>query len=135
MLVPQKAADRAGVSRKTIMDAIKTQKLYAIRDNGNRWQIKEDDLAQWIGDRSGRVVSPPPTNTSVEVSLVTERLVAAEAHAARLEALLEKQEADFRERLSQRDEDYRGAMALLEEAQRPRGLIEILMGRKDKSPG
>lgn len=52
MLSPQKAADRAGVSRKTIMDQIHAGKLNATRNNHNRWQIAPEDLDTWLSDRA-----------------------------------------------------------------------------------
>lgn len=51
-LSPQQAAHQAGVSRGTIMNAIKYGSLTAIRDNRNRWKISPDDLSKWIAGRS-----------------------------------------------------------------------------------
>lgn len=64
-LTPQQAADRARVSRGTIMNAIKDSSLIAIRDNRNRWQIPSDELAKWVSDRTANVsakVSETPAN-------------------------------------------------------------------------
>lgn len=44
---PAQAARVAGVSRWTIMRAIKSLDLNAIRDNRNCWQISRDDLDSW----------------------------------------------------------------------------------------
>ena len=52
MLTPQQAANRAQVSRGTIMNAIKDRHLVARRDNRNRWQIDPADLTKWLSDRS-----------------------------------------------------------------------------------
>jgi predicted site-specific integrase-resolvase len=49
MLTPAKAAQIAQVSRTTVMNAIKSSDLHAVRDNKNRWQIDENDLKQWSG--------------------------------------------------------------------------------------
>lgn len=51
-LTPQQAAERAGVSRGTIMNAIKDSSLSAFRDNRNRWQIPVEDLSKWMSERS-----------------------------------------------------------------------------------
>ncbi|MBQ4827533.1 helix-turn-helix domain-containing protein [Leisingera sp. HS039] len=141
MISPQKAAERAGVSRRTIMVAIEGKSLKAQRNNRNHWQIDPEDLKTWIESRGGKPdlasldVSVPPTEPTVEVARLTEQLRAAEDRITDLETRLEKKDADFRERLTQRNADYREAMGLLKEAQRPRGLLELIWGRKDKSPG
>lgn len=51
-LTPQQAAERAGVSRGTIMNAIKDSSLLAFRDNRNRWQIPVEELSKWMSERS-----------------------------------------------------------------------------------
>lgn len=51
MFSPQKAAQKANVSRKTIMNAIKSMELKAHRNNENYWVIKPTDLANWMKDR------------------------------------------------------------------------------------
>lgn len=51
-LTPQQAAERAGVSRGTIMNAIKDNGLSAFRDNRNRWQIPIEELSKWMSERS-----------------------------------------------------------------------------------
>lgn len=119
MLSPQKAADRAGVSRKTIMDAITSQKLHAIRDNRNRWQIAEDDLERWMEGRTDRKISPPTTDTSSDTIRLEEQLKSALKEAGMYREQLEKSEAE-KERL----------MDLLKEAQRRRSWLEILTGKR-----
>jgi excisionase family DNA binding protein len=47
MLTPAKAAEIAGVSRTTIMKALKNHDLKAVRDNRNRWQIDSEELTRW----------------------------------------------------------------------------------------
>ena len=90
MLSPQKAADQAQVSRKTIMDQIHAGKLNATRNNHNRWQIAPEDLDAWLSDRAPVRKTEATTNTysdilkkleqdnvTLKVSLeATERLVA-----------------------------------------------------------
>lgn len=51
-LTPQQAANRANVSRGTIMNAIKYGNLIAFRDNRNRWQIDDSELSKWLSART-----------------------------------------------------------------------------------
>lgn len=44
---PAQAAQRAGVSRWTIMRAIKSNEIKAFRDNRNQWRITEEALVGW----------------------------------------------------------------------------------------
>lgn len=44
---PAQAAQATGVSRWTIMRAIKDQLLLANRDNRNHWRIDPEDLDRW----------------------------------------------------------------------------------------
>lgn len=46
-LSPAQAAQVVGVSRWTIMRAIKDQNLLAKRDNRNHWSINPNDLDKW----------------------------------------------------------------------------------------
>lgn len=66
-LTPQQAAERAGTSRGTIMNAIKSKDLSAFRDNRNRWQIPTEELSKWVSKRAdiitGSVDSSLPLRT------------------------------------------------------------------------
>lgn len=44
---PAYAAQSKNVSRRTIMRAIESQDLKAIRDNRNHWKIERQDLDRW----------------------------------------------------------------------------------------
>lgn len=154
MVSPQKAAEIAGVSRRTIMVAIENRALKASRNNRNHWQISDEDLQTWMAPRSQQAQpaslkpSDTPTDTITEtdliVALLEEQLKSAQAEAAgyreeidRLkdEHLIQMAEsaASFNERLTQRDGDYQQAMEMLREAQRPRGLWEWLTGARPKA--
>jgi hypothetical protein len=61
MYSPQKSAEIAGVSRKTVMDAINAQKLKSKRNNRNYWVISEVDLKAWMDSR--RVKLKPDTSS------------------------------------------------------------------------
>lgn len=122
MLTPQKAADKAGVSRKTIMDAITAGKINAKRDNRNRWQIEEPDLQRWMDSREIRPQPKPisDTNTvrSVEVAVLEERLLSSE-----------KQITIYLQQLEDAKAEKARLLTLLEDAQRKRGWMEVLFGR------
>ena len=66
VLSPQKAAERAGVSRKTVMDQIHAGKLKAERNNLNRWQIAPDDLEAWLSYRVATRKTDTTTDTYTE---------------------------------------------------------------------
>jgi len=97
MFSPAKAAIKAGVSRKTIMNSIKGLDLPAHRNNQNHWAIRPTDLANWMREREKRsTISPSETNSSIppiaptpqhelialkfqlELSLVKQKLEASE---------------------------------------------------------
>jgi excisionase family DNA binding protein len=87
---PAQAAQVAGVSRWTIMRAIKAQELQAIRDNRNHWQIAPDALDKW---RSSTVRTPDDLHTS-EADSLRATLAAETTRADVAEALLAATQAD-----------------------------------------
>ena len=64
MYSPQNAAGIAGVSRKTVMDAITAQKLNATRNNRNHWVISKDDLKAWMDTRGVKLKSDTSSDAS-----------------------------------------------------------------------
>lgn len=71
MFSPQQAAKKANVSRKTIMNNIKSGKLKAHRNNENHWSIRPTDLENWLRERNKNALTPPtypPTDTPTEIS-------------------------------------------------------------------
>ena len=125
MLTPQKSADTAGVSRKTIMDAINAHYLHAIRNNRGHWQIEETDLQAWMDGRETKATATKPDDTtsdkSVEVAVLHERLIAAE-----------KQSEIYLQQLSDAKAEKADLVELLRQAQRRRSLWEALFGRAGK---
>lgn len=104
MLSPQKAAERAGVSRKTIMDNIHAGKIKAARNNLNRWQIAPEDLEAWLADRVPTNKTDTNTNTYSETLRELEKenvslKVALQAAEKRV-ADLEEDRAHWREQAS-----------------------------------
>ena len=90
-LSPQQAADRAGVSRKAIMDAIKADKVRAWKSNeSGRWEVVAASLQAWAEARTTRRAVTYDDTTSKEVAGGADELVSlrAERDEARIEARL-----------------------------------------------
>ncbi|MEN8659814.1 MAG: helix-turn-helix domain-containing protein [Marivita sp.] len=69
MFSPQQAANKAGVSRKTVMNAIENMQLPAHRNNRNHWSIRPTDLANWMRDRE-KNRPEPTTESSSEIPVI-----------------------------------------------------------------
>jgi excisionase family DNA binding protein len=80
---PAQAAQVAGVSRWTIMRAIKAQELQAMRDNRNHWQIAPDALDRW---RVSTVRTPDTAHTLPTYQDSPETLAKLAAETARADA-------------------------------------------------
>jgi len=81
-LTPQQAANRAKVSRGTIMNAIKDGSLIAFRDNRGRWQIDPAELSKWLSYRAAIITDNtvnPDIQTSVHVDENIIRIAVLEA--------------------------------------------------------
>lgn len=153
-LSPQQAADRAGVSRKAIMDAIKAEKIRAWKSNeSGRWEVVPESLQTWIEARTTRgavtLDVTNPSSVAVEqdevVKLRAERDEAIlEARLAakdvqRLTVLLDREReavaheqdavADLRRRLDGADERVRALTPLPKQTGLLGRLREALMGR------
>ena len=61
---PKAAAAHVGCGRTTIMRALSTNELRAIRDNKNAWRISKADLDEWAGQRP--VTDPLPPSPAHE---------------------------------------------------------------------
>ncbi|AZY96069.1 hypothetical protein EOJ32_19965 (plasmid) [Paracoccus sp. Arc7-R13] len=94
---PAQAAQVAGVSRWTVMRAIKSHELQAKRDNRNQWRITPEALKGW---RSHSVHTPEASHTKhtseamielrEKLAAATARANAAEADRDRWQAIAEK---------------------------------------------
>lgn len=149
MLSPQKAADLAGVSRKTILDHIKSMKLHAIRDNRNRWQISEEDFEAWLKSRSRAkkpdtttepplVVSPKSNSEGIELAVTRKELEMLRfqlsektQRADQLQSTLDGLQAELRTERQRAAQERKQLIDAITEAQRPRTLIERVFGKKD----
>ena len=87
MYTPQKAAGIAGVSRKTVMDAINAQKLNATRNNRNHWVISEDDLTAWMDSRGVKHI--PDTSSDTSSDAITQLSVENSSLKAEVKAVRE----------------------------------------------
>jgi len=103
---PKAAATHVGCGRTTIMRALSTGELAAIRDNKNAWRIAEHDLASWAGQRPATDQTLPSSTlghsltTYADTSETLARLAVAEARLA--DALAERDRwREMAERLSQ----------------------------------
>lgn len=107
LLSPRQAATRIGCGRSSIMRALASGDLRAIRDNKNTWQIDIEDLLHWSGQRTGpspdidrtvTVDQPGPDRTTdaqlvdiqVRLAVAEARLSDVTAERDRLAHLLEK---------------------------------------------
>lgn len=101
-LSPAQAAQATGVSRWTIMRAIKNQILLAKRDNRNHWCIDPDDLDRWRHSTVRTVEAAHPLHT---INDTPEKLVKV--------AFLQAENSQLRERLleAQADRDAWREMA------------------------
>lgn len=83
-LSPEQAAQAAGVSRWTILRAIKAGRLKAFRDNSGRWRIGQGDLQDWQAAqvphsvRDGAAHSAAVASLAAEADLLRVKLLAAE---------------------------------------------------------
>lgn len=103
---PAQAAQAAGVSRWTIMRAIKAHKLQATRDNRNQWKIAAEDLDRW---RLHSVRTPEAVHTLHTHEVVTElreRLATETARANAAEAMLSREQEVLKDALIDRDRWY-----------------------------
>lgn len=142
---PAHAAQSKNVSRRTVMRAIVTHELKAIRDNRNHWKIDPQDLDRWADAQCAPSGHAHPILPTTPTSDLEAKLAVAEAQrdAAReqlagvqedrdrwrkmAEKLADKETviADLRE---DRDKWRQQATALLED-KRPKGFFKRLLGQ------
>lgn len=91
---PAQAAQAAGVSRWTIMRAIKAKELRAIRDNRNHWRIAPDDLDSWQAHTVRTEVDLHTSHTTEIVTELREQLSAETMRADAAERARDQAEAD-----------------------------------------
>ena len=135
---PAKAATKAGVSRKTIMNSIKSLDLPAHRNNHNHWVIRPTDLANWIREREKRSPKAPSEKTSgipplaptpqheldalksqLELSFVKQRLEASEHDNVKLKQAVDELKAELKERRDELSQVWREVTDKLVSLARP----------------
>lgn len=82
-LTPAQAAQSVGLSRWSVMRAIKSGRLKALRDNRGVWRIAPDDLREWAAHtshmvREGAGAQEAGGNLLVALAVMTARAEAAE---------------------------------------------------------
>ena len=126
MFSPAKAATKAGVSRKTVMNSIKSLDLPAHRNNQNHWAIRPTDLANWMREREKRSpIAPSETNRGIphiaptpqhelialkvqlELSFVKQKLEASEHDNERLKREVFEIKAELKESRDQMNKVWR----------------------------
>ena len=126
MFSPAKAATKAGVSRKTVMNSIKSLELPAHRNNQNHWVIRPTDLANWMRERGKQTPKAPSENTrgvppvvltpqyeldalkaQLELSFVKQRLEASEQDNAKLKQEVSALKAELKESRDQMNQVWR----------------------------
>lgn len=122
-LSPRKAADHVGCGRSSIMRALASAELPAIRDNRNRWQIDVADLEKWSDKRPG----PSPDRGSVtDRSDPVDPAQTIYADTPETTARLAVAEARLSDVMAERDR----LVSMLEKALQPRpGIIDRLFRR------
>ena len=126
MFSPAKAATKAGVSRKTVMNSIKNLELPAHRNNQNHWMIRPTDLANWMREREKRSPKAPSENPSgippiaptpqheldalkaqLELSFVKQRLEASEHDNTKLKQEVSDLKAELKESRDEMNQVWR----------------------------
>lgn len=105
---PAHAALAKGVSRWTIMRAIKSGELVAYRDNKNQWRITSEELEAWRPHSDAAHHELQGSHTADDLSV---KLQEANTRASLAEALLNREREALQEMRAERD-------AWKEEAQR-----------------
>ena len=115
---PAQAAHLKGVSRRTIMRAIESHELQALRDNRNHWKIDPQALDKWA---DAQWATSEHAHPEVPTSDLAISLARAEAERDALREQLEqtKEDRDHWRGLAERQQD-------LLRSQRPRSFLKKL---------
>ena len=146
MFSPQQAANKAGVSRKTVMNSIKKMTLPANRNNRNHWVIRPTDLANWMHEREKEKPQPSTANigevpviaitptqelellkSQLELSFSKQRLDAAEKANNELRSEVSELKDDLRKSRADLNDVWRQVTSLLVAFAKPRGGINPLI--------
>ena len=139
MFSPQQAANKAGVSRRTVMSAIENMQLPAHRNNRNHWSIRPTDLANWMQEREKNKPSPPadssrdksviastPTQelellkSQLSLNFTQQRLEAVEQTNEELRAEVRELKDDLRQSRADLNDVWRQVTSVLADLAKPR---------------
>jgi excisionase family DNA binding protein len=110
---PAQAAQAAGVSRWTIMRAINSQELQAIRGNRNQWKIALDALDRWRASTVRTPIVLHTLHTQDEARELRVKLAAETSRADVAEAMLAREREALADLRADRDAWKQQATALL----------------------
>lgn len=94
MLSPAQVAQRCDTSRRSVMRAIESHDLKAIRDNKNHWKVRAEDADLWAAAQWAPREQRPPEALIHAQSEITSELAAARAENAQLKERLAATETD-----------------------------------------
>lgn len=125
-LTPQQAAKKAKVGRTTIMRALESQELKAIRNNSGRWQITHEALEDWLSMRTVQPTVRTPAQNRPQTDGNEQALVEARIEVAKLTTEVKGLEARLSDTQAERD---RLADALKSALERRPGILTRIFGR------
>lgn len=115
LLTPQQAAQRAKVSRPTIVRALQDRQISADRDNRGRWMIAPEAIDEWLSRRE----TPAPTvhlnsvheqhiaTLTTEVEALKKAVAERDLHIARLEGEANSHAAQIAAEIARREDTER----------------------------
>lgn len=119
------AAKEAGIAKKTLLEAITSNRMTAEKNAKGHWEIDPAELFRVFPKSSGaggeKTVSHPPSKTSenngleVEVRMLREKMTSDEAKSERERAKLVDEIENLRSQLSESRQDYRQTLAVIED--------------------
>ena len=118
-LTPQQAADRARVSRATIVRALQSHALQGIRGNDGRWNIDTEALDRWNALRANTVhAQAMNSDHAAEIRRLSEQLNSARQEIAERDARVARLEAEAAARAARITDIMADRDAWREQAQR-----------------
>lgn len=93
-LSPAQVAQRYNVSRRTVMRAVESLQLKAIRDNRNHWKIVAQNAEEWADAQCAPSEQIPPEMPSTAHPEINHELAAIRAENGQLKERLSATEAD-----------------------------------------
>lgn len=118
-LTPQQAAERASVSRATIVRALQSHALHGIRGNDGRWNIDPEALDSWSAHRANTVHEQGMnSDQTAEIRRLSEQLDSARQEIADRDKRLARLEAEAAAQAARKADAAADRDAWREQAQR-----------------